>query len=1289
MWYWLIAGYFRLALWVFFRRIEASGVERVPQDGPILLVSNHSNALVDPFVIMQPLSRRLDLTAKSTLRQNPLLRFVMWGLDVILFHRREDVAPGEVAPSNRSGFEECRERLLAGRAVCIFPEGKSHSEPAMRRFLTGAARIALDYEDQHPEATRLRIVPVGLHYDRKDRFRSTAWVRFGEPLDVRAWRRVHEQGDATELTERIENEVRNLQIDYDGQAEPQVYRFVETLVRGRGLAPTSLGTRETRADRPEKIQNLVTTRRLMRRFEPRRLRLLEERIARFRRKLQFLGIAPNELFLPLRTGRAIFFVLRELELFFVGLPIRAWGEVNHFLPFQLVRWITRRISEDDDQVASNATVLSLPVFPIFYGLQTAVVAGFFGSGAAVLYLLSLPYSGAVALRHRDRSGGAVRRARTFLAFRRSPAIQRRLVGEARELLASISEAEREMEQRAPAWVLDFRDERAEALERSGGKGANLSRTTRLGFPVPAGCVLTAAAYESFAEETITPLGVELAAIGLSDPERSLALAAQIRTLVLETPLPDEIRESIFRQVAPLVEGGAVAVRSSSTQEDLGGAAFAGQHDTFLHVLTMQDLFDKIRRCYASLWEDRAVRYRLERGFRLEEATMAVVVQRMVPAEVAGVAFSVHPVSGSLDQVIVNAAYGLGETVVSGDGAIDQFVLDRNDGEVLESILAEKSFRLVGTDEGGVEEVAVHGAEASAPCLDVDQLRTLSGLAQRAEAAFGFPQDIEWAWSAGEFFLLQSRPVSSIPPRWTRDESAERFPNPITPLTWDFTRDGFHESLAFSLDLMGLPPFEGLWFERFDGYIYGNQNAVELFARGRGVGAELLEDPKALERALAKPYAWARELPVAWMSGLDRYLVALGRVAGQPLREKTEAELWEHVLEIDRVGREYFRPNIAISLTQGALHRLLYTLVEALVGSDGAAELHDDLTCFCETKTALVNRELLRLSSTASASGALAELLRREESRALWDSGQLQVFDPFWPAFQRFLEDHGHREIEFDAYVPTWSGQPWVVLDHLRLLVDRVATEPEDRVELRARNRQHRAEVRLLALVPEALRFLVGEVLRLTRVYTALDDIEHYETTRLSVPFRAALVELGDRFLELGALERAEDVFFLQRSEVEGFLAGEIEAGSVATLSAERRTEHDRQWRTSPPLVLGEEPRIAGAGDLAGIAGSPGTAEGPVFRVFSADDFARFPPGAVLVARTTNPAWTPLFYSAAAVITESGGPLSHGAVTARELGLPAVMALPAALSLFEDGERVRVHGGAGVVERLDGARRIGL
>ena len=841
-------------------------------------------------------------------------------------------------------------------------------------------------------------------------------------------------------------------------------------------------------------------------------------------------------------------------------------------------------------------------------------------------------------------------------------------------------------------VLDLTHPRATDPALAGGKGAGLARLVAGGFPVPRGAVVTARCYTAFvAAWPELPALVEALPTGPGGrPEDLRDACAALRERLLARPLAPDIEAALRDGLAEACAAGPVGVRSSATLEDLAGAAFAGQHDTYLGIRGLDDAIDAVRRCWASLWEDRAVRYRLEKGFAPLAADMAVVVQEMVAADAAGVAFSLHPVTGETDRVLVTGAWGLGETVVAGEGEVDQWVIDRASREVLEAGVGAKSHELVLAEEG-TEARLVPPERMERPCLTEGELAALVDLVLAVERHHGFPQDVEWAVRGGEVLLLQSRPVTEFPPRWTRAESAERFPNPITPLTWDFTTRGFHESLAHSLELMGLPPFRGEWFARFDGYVYGNQTAVEVFAAGHDAAVEDLEELAERVPELRERYRWVQELPTLWARDLDRYLLALGRLEAAPLADLPVADLWAHALQVDRVGREYFLPNIAISITQGLLHRLLFGLVARVVGPAEAPAAYDGLTCHCETKTGVVNRDLHELARLAERDGALKRALLEEDRRPLVESGRLDAHLEFREAFDRFLAVHGHREVEFDAYHPTWSGQPWVVLETLRLRLLLLQGEVQDPgvAEQEARIRQQVTERAFLARVPEHLRTFAGEITRLARAYTALDDLEHYQTTRLTPPFRAALVEIGRRLVEHGVLDEPEDVFFLRRDTLGAYVAGDVSAETSRAEAEENRAAHARQLETEPPFrwppgEAREDAASAGAGaggpagTLRGLPGSPGVAEGPVRVLASADDFGRFRPGDVLVARTTNPAWTPLFYTAAAVVTESGGPLSHGAVTAREVGIPAVMGVRGALRALREGTAVRVDGGRGTV-----------
>lgn len=773
--------------------------------------------------------------------------------------------------------------------------------------------------------------------------------------------------------------------------------------------------------------------------------------------------------------------------------------------------------------------------------------------------------------------------------------------------------------------------------QAGGKGANLARCLQAGFDVPPGWVLTAKAYRDFVGGVLDDLRMDA-----EDPA-ALGLQCQaVRERLLDHPLPAgqvDMLEKLDIQFP-------VAVRSSSTMEDLAGAAFAGQHDTFLNVTGHAALVDAVRRCFTSLWEDRAVQYRQQHGFAHAQASMAVVIQQMVQPDAAGVAFCMHPITGDLGQVMINAAPGLGESVVAGDGAVDQYVVQKADGVVVDA--------QVETDA----DVPI--AQLVKLCRDV-------------EWHYGFPQDIEWACRDGRVYLLQSRPITTFPARWTREESAERFPSPITPLTWDYTVDGFHESLAYSLDLLGMPAFEGRWFDRFDGYIYGNETAVRLFASGQQVGFNCFDELRAMIPTLRSKYGWVHQLPADWARNLDGYLIELGRLGAIELDTLTDERLWQHLEQIDALGKAYFRPNIAISLTQGILHRALYRLVVLVFGVDEAAGVYDQLAAYCETKTAQVARDLMRLLDLARDEPGLAQRLGAGDLADL----SLAGYPRFEAQFHRFLSQHGHREVEYDPYHPTWGQRPVLVLENLRLMLSGgTGTDAAGR-ERELRLSQQAAEQRLLQALPSDLRFFGSELVRLARAYTSLDDLEHYQTTRLNPLFRSGLLEAGRRL----GLAQPSDVFFLRREGLEAWLLrGET---SMEVLRANRAAFQD-QHGVDPPWVYGQtvEPEYGPCESvLRGSPGSPGSAEGEVCVVHCVDDFSRFKPGAVLVARTTNPSWTPLFYSAAAVITESGGPLSHGAVTAREVGLPAVMAVRGVMGRLKDGDRVRVDGGQGVVQVL--------
>lgn len=437
--YRVVRALWRAALWAFFRRITVQGRQNVPARGPVLVVANHTNAFVDGLLILTRLDRPVTLTVKSTVRKNPLLAPLIRAMHVVEFHRSQDVAEGADPAKNVDAIGACAARLAEGGCVVIFPEGVSHSDPAMRPFRTGAARIALAYVDAHPRGPALTLVPTGLYFEAKERFRSSAGTIFGEGMDVHAWRRAHPDADAHALTEAIESRIRALTANFEAERDVETFARAAELLEAEDDGPPPLG-QEPDADvaaRVALVHRLQAGRAWLAAERRAELEALEERVRGFGRKLQRLGITAAELFLPMEAPRAAFFVFREVELLVAGSPLAAWGWLNSLPAYAATKAVVMKMSKDRDHFASNSVFLGIPIFLVLWAMQTALVAWLAGPRWAIAYALSLPYTGAIALLYRDRAGSAWRRARTFLLFVRHPSHRRRLVDEARAILADL------------------------------------------------------------------------------------------------------------------------------------------------------------------------------------------------------------------------------------------------------------------------------------------------------------------------------------------------------------------------------------------------------------------------------------------------------------------------------------------------------------------------------------------------------------------------------------------------------------------------------------------------------------------------------------------------------------------------------------------------------------------------------------------------------------------------------------------------------------------------------------
>ena len=818
------------------------------------------------------------------------------------------------------------------------------------------------------------------------------------------------------------------------------------------------------------------------------------------------------------------------------------------------------------------------------------------------------------------------------------------------------------------------------LALAGGKGTNLGELVRLGFPVPDGFVVTTAAYDGFVAhnrlgETITR--------ALREPQDN---GATIRAAFERAPIPPEIERNILAAYREHGEG-PVAVRSSATAEDLPEAAFAGQQDTFLNISDEQALLDSIRRCWASLWTDRAIAYRERQRIDQRTVKLAIVVQRMVFAEIAGVLFTANPVTGARDEVVIDASPGLGEAVVSGLVTPDHFVLrKRRWGWSIAERRAGLREVIVRARLGGATEHMDGSADIDVPVLPDRALRRLARLGVAIERHFERPQDVEWAWASGELFILQARPITVLPeptPRPSKQQQrmagmvAEMLPvrpYPLEVTTWGFPL--LHSAMlgpVFAVVGLRFPSFQQL-FDEEDGVVV------------RFRGGEL---PRPTPGILLAPM---RLLWLAWSYDVAYWhadpLLAETQSRARALEARDLRALsWESLLATVRetltipflIGelRRRYLPRAALAV--GGLRLAL-----ALLGR--ADRFSTLLFSGVETKVLEANRALEEMAARVRFDPALAKAFANHEASELWAALEEQPSgEAFLAELRSFLDRYGHREAGGTLLVSqsTWKDRPEAVLGILKGLA---LAEPRPQTQHSAWEvaRDDVLAHPLLRLPPLRSAFL--KLLAEARWFQQLREDTRFYFMLLLPVLRRTLLELGRRLDSVEVLDAPEDVFHLKLAELERTdgtwpppqqLADQLRA--LMARRKKRRAELEGTPLVDPRLFHQEE--IEGDVLLSGTPGSPGVAEGPVRIICDGSEFGKLRSGEVLVAPYTNPAWTPLFQRAAAVVVDSGGAASHAAIVAREYRIPAVMGTPEATQKLTDGQRVRVDGNHGRVTLL--------
>ncbi len=829
----------------------------------------------------------------------------------------------------------------------------------------------------------------------------------------------------------------------------------------------------------------------------------------------------------------------------------------------------------------------------------------------------------------------------------------------------------------PLFVLPLTILGRDDLPVAGGKGANLGELVRAGFPVPNGFVVTTAAYDRFVAES--HLG-EIITQALGEQQGG---SAAIRGAFEHAAIPTEIAQAIMEAYQQLGQG-PVAVRSSATAEDLPGAAFAGQQDTFLNIVGREGLLDAVRRCWASLWTDRAIAYRERQRMDQQTVKLAVVVQRMVVAEVAGVLFTANPVTGTRNEIVIDANPGLGEAVVSGLVTPDHFLLRKRrwGWSIVERHPGQREVVVQPRAGGGTEHISPETTVAPGSVLPDRALRWLARLGAAVERHFGGPQDIEWAWADGRPSLLQARPITALPePSLRPNKQQQRLarmivelfpirPYPLDVTTWSSVLFGGAMGL-FALIGVARPSLEQICIEE-DGVV------VRLDLPTFRPTSRMLLAPMRFLRL-----AWRYD-PVRWQSDP---LLAETQTHARALEARNLRELpWEGLLATVReamvipvhLARELrlrYYPRALLAL---GLLRIMLAIVRR-------GDRFGTLLSSVQTRTIEANRALEELAARVRSDATLASVFANHEAGELWAQLQAQPTGrAFLAELQAYLDHYGHREAAaLLVSQPTWKDAPEVMLGILKGLA---LTEPRSQTGQPGWEaaRDEIVAHSLLRLPP--VRSVLLAILAMARSFLQIREDSHFYGTLLLPVIRRTLLELGRRLESCGVLDAPEDVFHLKWDELEqvdGMWPPSPQlADQLRTLMA-RRKERRAALADTPLIDPRLFQRIEARGDvlLAGTPGSPGVAEGSVRVIHDSSEFGKLHAGEVLVAPFTNPAWTPLFQQAAAVVVDSGSAASHAAIVAREYGIPAVMGTIDGTHRLVDGERVRVDGNRGLVFKV--------
>jgi rifampicin phosphotransferase len=863
-----------------------------------------------------------------------------------------------------------------------------------------------------------------------------------------------------------------------------------------------------------------------------------------------------------------------------------------------------------------------------------------------------------------------------------------------------------------AYVMGFEQIDRTKIAEVGGKGAQLGELSRIdGIRVPAGFCVTTDAFRRIVAElpSIDDHLDRLARVEPADSSAIGTLSAEIRQLVEGVAMPDDLVSAIGDSLVRLGEQHAYAVRSSATVEDLPTASFAGQQDSYLNVVGRDAIVRHVRRCWASLFTERAVSYRRRNGFDDRHVRIAVVVQQMVSPKAAGILFTADPVTSNRKVATVEAVWGLGEALVAGLVGGDVYAV--RDDVVVTAAVVPKRLAVHASPGGGIQQAPIAAERQTQPALTDQQVVRLVQLGRRIEAHFGCPQDIEWCLVGDDFHIVQSRPITTLFPVPTTDDQDNHV----------YISVGHQQMMTDAMKPLGL----SLWqlttarpMHEAGGRLFVDVAPALATPAGRASLLALAKSDPLVRDALQtvldrgdfvrsvpdeRPVAAPAPAQIETDPGIVTELIEHSRASVATLRREIETvsgpALLDFILaDIAELKRILFDPRSHQVIMAGMEATWwLNDHLEAWLGETNAAGAL--IQSVPHNITSEMGLALLDVADTIRPHAEVVAFLHRvvdagrEDEDFLDELAGLPGGQVAHDAIRGYLDEYGMRCAgEIDITRTRWSERPATLLPTILSNINNFEPGAGKRrfAQGLQESRQKAQELlKRLRALPDGER-KVEETERMidrVRTFAGYREYPKYGMVSRYFAYKRALLREAERLVQAGTLAEKEDIYYLRLDELgEVVRTNEVDQDLIR----DRREAFRAHEALIPPRVLTSDGEaIAGEyrredvppGALAGLPVSAGIVEGRA-RVVTDMAQATLDGGDILVTAYTDPSWTPLFLSAAGLVTEVGGLMTHGAVIAREYGLPSVVGVEQATLLIRDGQRIRVNGIAGYVEVLD-------